>query len=179
MLDPFYPPPTVLVRATQRIAEFLSLSTLPLHIHEVVFGWFCYHFIYTTVSPLISAWAFPAVYPHLSRRTTIGWNIRVTSFIQSSFIVAFALSVIWSDNERREMDWMGRIWGYTGATGAVEAFAAGYFLWDLIASIKHLEVLGLESLAHAVSALLVTSLGFVSHSPIKAIEFSIIQSRVC
>ncbi|CZT07730.1 uncharacterized protein RCO7_11221 [Rhynchosporium graminicola] len=47
------------------------------------------------------------------------------------------------------MDWAGRIWGYTGAGGAVQGFAAGYFLWDLIASIIHLNVLGWGSLAHA------------------------------
>jgi hypothetical protein len=61
------------------------------------------------------------------------------------------------------MDWVGRIWGYTGAGGAVQGFAAGYFLWDLIASIVHYNVLGWGSLAHAISALLVTSLGFVSY----------------
>ncbi|TVY75981.1 putative TLC domain-containing protein [Lachnellula suecica] len=46
--------------------------------------------------------------------------------------------------------------------GAVQGFAAGYFLWDLTASMVHLDVLGWGSLAHAVSALLVTSLGFIS-----------------
>jgi hypothetical protein len=74
------------------------------------------------------------------------------------------LVVIWTDKERKEMDWVRRIWRYTGAEGAVQGFAAGYFLWDLVASIVHLKVLGGGSLAHAVSALLVTSLGFVSYS---------------
>lgn len=60
------------------------------------------------------------------------------------------------------MDWAGRIWGYTGAMGLVQALAGGYFVWDLIASIVHFNELGPGSLAHAVSALLVTSLGFVS-----------------
>jgi hypothetical protein len=165
MLDPFYPPPPILVRAIQPIADLLSLSTLPLHIHEVAMGWICYHFIYTTVSPIISTWLFPAVYPHLSARTTISWNVHVTSFVQSSLITVIALFVIWSDEERSEMDWAGRIWGYTGAGGVVQGFAAGYFLWDLVASIMHLNVLGWGSLAHAVSALLVTSLGFASFPP--------------
>jgi hypothetical protein len=94
----------------------------------------------------------------------INWNIHFTSLIQSSFITAFALFVIWRDEERKEMDWAGRIWGYTGAGGAVQGFAAGYFLWDLIGSIVHFNVQGWGSLAHAISALLVTSLGFVSYS---------------
>jgi TLC domain len=85
-----------------------------------------------------------------------------TSFIQSSIITTFALFVIWSDEERRELDWAGRIWSYSGAGGVVQGFAAGYFLWDLVASVMHLDVLGWGSLAHAVSALVVTFLGFVS-----------------
>jgi hypothetical protein len=44
----------------------------------------------------------------------------------------------------------------------VQGFAAGYFLWDLGVSVRHVDVLGLGSLAHAISALLVTGLGFVS-----------------
>lgn len=165
MLDPFYPPPPILVKAIQPIADQLSLSTLPLHIHEVVIGWICYHLVYTTISPIISTWLFPAIYPHLSARTTVSWNVHVTSLIQSSLITIFALFVIWSDEERSEMDWAGRIWGYTGAGGVVQGFAAGYFLWDLVASTMHLNVLGWGSLAHAVSALLVTSLGFASFLP--------------
>ncbi|KAH6664592.1 hypothetical protein B0J14DRAFT_681700 [Halenospora varia] len=58
------------------------------------------------------------------------------------------------------MDWAGRIWGYIGAGGAVQGFATRYFLWDLIASIVHVNVLGWGSLVYAISALLVTSLGF-------------------
>lgn len=163
MLDPFFSSPTILVTAIQPMVDYLGLSTLPLHIHEVILGWTCYHLIDTIVSPVVSTWLFPSIYPRLPARTMISWNIHVTSFIQSSFITAFALFVIWRDEERKEMDWAGRIWGYTGAGGAVQGFAAGYFLWDLIASIMHLNVLGWGSLAHAVSALLVTSLGFVSN----------------
>lgn len=162
MLDPFFPPPRILVNAIQPIADYFGLLTLPLHVHEVLFGWTCYHLIFTSVSPVVSTWLFPTVYAQLPARTTINWDIRVTSCIQSSFITAFAFLVIWTDEERKEMDWVGRIWGYTGAGGAVQGFAAGYFLWDLVVSIVHLRVLGWGSLAHAVSALLVTGLGFVS-----------------
>ena len=164
MRDPFFPPPLSLVKAIQPIADYSGLSTLPLHVHEVIFALTCYHLIDTIVSPVVSTWLFPSVYPQLPARTKINWNIRVTSSIQSSFITAFALFVIWRDEERKEIDWVGRIWGYTGAGGAVQGFAAGYFLWDLIASTVHLDVLGPGSLAHAISALAVTSLGFVSYS---------------
>lgn len=59
-----------------------------------------------------------------------------------------------------------RIWGYTGALGMTQAFAAGYFIWDVKISATNVGLLGWGSLAHAVSALLITSLGFVSFAPL-------------
>lgn len=44
----------------------------------------------------------------------------------------------------------------------VQAFAAGYFAWDLSISIYWINILGMGSLAHAVAALTITMLGFVS-----------------
>ena len=164
MLDPFLPPPRILVNAIQPIASYFHLPTLPFHFHEIILAWASYHLICTIVSPALSTRLFPSVYPKIPARTKINWDIRVTSLIQSSFITTFALLVIWKDEERQRMDWVGRIWGYTGAGGSVQGFAAGYFLWDLIVSIVHLKVLGWGSLAHAISALLVTSMGFVSYA---------------
>lgn len=54
-----------------------------------------------------------------------------------------------------------RVWGYTGATGMVQGFSAGYFLWDLVMSAKDLDVHGPGSLMHAASAVAVSLLGFV------------------
>lgn len=59
------------------------------------------------------------------------------------------------------MDWKARVWGYTGAGGLIQGLACGYFVWDLYVSIRYVGVFGLGLLAHAVSALLVFSLGFV------------------
>ncbi len=84
--------------------------------------------------------------------------------VQSCFINAVALWVIYNDKERMQMDWRQRVWGYTGAGGMVQGFAAGYFLWDLLASIKDVDVHGWGALAHAASALVVSSLGFVSQA---------------
>ena len=62
------------------------------------------------------------------------------------------------------MDWVARIWGYTGAGGMVQAFSAEYFLWDLMVSIVHLDVSGWSSLIHAICALVMVGFGFVSYS---------------
>lgn len=171
MRDPFISPPKLLSEAVQPIADCLGLLTLPLHIHEVLFSWACYQFIFTIVSPTISNWLLPSIYARFPARTKVNWNVHVTSFIQSTFITSFALFVILRDEDRKKMGWVGRILGYTGAGGAVQGFAAGYFLWDAVASIMHLKVLGWGSLIHAVSALLVTSLGFVRYFPFTPLLF--------
>ena len=44
----------------------------------------------------------------------------------------------------------------------VQGFAAGYFLWDLAVCAGNVEVHGPGALMHAVSALAVSLLGFVS-----------------
>ena len=66
------------------------------------------------------------------------------------------------DEEMSGTGWRGRIWGYSGAAGFVQAIAAGYFAWDVTVSAGWLEVLGIGSLMHAVAALVITMMGFVS-----------------
>lgn len=171
MRDPFLSPPTFLVSLTRPLASYLSLSTLPLHIHEVLFGWASYHLLFTTISPFLSSRLVPGIYNKLNARQKVNWNVRVVSLIQASFINAAALYVIFNDAQRNEMDWRGRIWGYSGATGMVQGFAAGYFLWDVSVSILYLRILGLGSLAHAISPLVVTCLGFVSIQLIQCFLF--------
>lgn len=55
-----------------------------------------------------------------------------------------------------------RVYGYSGACALVQALATGYFLWDLIVSTLHIKTFGVGMWFHAVSALWVFSLGFVS-----------------
>lgn len=55
-----------------------------------------------------------------------------------------------------------RVYGYTGGGGLIQAFAGGYFLWDLVVTVQNVRVFGVGMLFHAISALCVFSLGFVS-----------------
>ncbi|KAL8954217.1 MAG: hypothetical protein Q9193_007330, partial [Seirophora villosa] len=64
------------------------------------------------------------------------------------------------DDERTHMDWKERVWGYTGGGGMIQAFATGYFLWDLQICLRYFGVFGIGLLMHAVAALVVFSLGF-------------------
>lgn len=54
-----------------------------------------------------------------------------------------------------------RVWGYTGASGMVQGFSAGYFLWDLMTGVMDVDIHGWGVVAHATSALAVSGLGFV------------------
>lgn len=87
---------------------------------------------------------------------------------QALFINSVALWVIFTDPQRavQNGDWRERLWGYNGAGGMVQGFAGGYFLWDVVVSVEHLDVMGVSSLIHAISALGVTCIGFVSPSPL-------------
>ena len=163
MLDPLIPP-SALVQTLHPLSSSLHLKTFPLHAHEILISWASYHVIGSTVAPIVSKWLFPESYPSWSAKTRLNWNARLVSLIQSSFISSVALYVILNDRERKDTDWKGRIWGYTGAQGMVQGFAAGYFLWDIVVSVRYLEIFGPGSLVHALSAFCITMLGFVSHS---------------
>lgn len=69
--------------------------------------------------------------------------------------------MIFADKERAGWSASQRVWGYTGATGMIQAFSTGYFLWDLMTGVLDFDVHGPGVVAHAVSALAVSGLGYV------------------
>ncbi|KAI1650560.1 DUF887-domain-containing protein [Daldinia loculata] len=161
MRDPFpIPPIPALSKAVQPWADYLGLPTLPLHIHEVLLMAALYFFIGTVVSPFLSSRIFPTKYTALPRSKRLSWDVHVVSFVQSTTINILALWVMFVDEERKNMDLQERVWGYTGGAAMIQALAAGYFLYDLIITVAHLEIFGLGMLAHAISALAVYSFGF-------------------
>lgn len=161
MKDPL-PAPSFFVDLTKPIAEKLSLTTLPYHAHEVVLGYLWYSFILYYLSPTLSRLICPKTYQGFNKRTRLNWDIHWVSMVQALFINSAALLVIFYDSERKEMDWKGRLWGYSPASGMVQGFAAGYFVWDLQVSAQYIAVSGPSALLHAIGALAVTCIGFVS-----------------
>lgn len=162
MKDPFpLPLPAALGRAAQPLSTYLSLTTLPLHIHEVIFAFILYTFIQQVVSPWLSPIICPRVYPKLNTRSKLNWDVHVVSFTQSCLICGLSFWIMAFDEERKDMSWLERVHGYTPAVGMVAAFGCGYFLWDLMVTLLHIDIFGVGMLAHAVSAITVFSLGFV------------------
>ncbi|KAK3080578.1 hypothetical protein LTS18_000118, partial [Coniosporium uncinatum] len=171
MRDPFQlSAPAALQRATQPLADYLSLTTLPLHAHEILLAFAFYEFIRSVLSPFICPILFPRTYPSLAPRTKLNWDVHVVSFFQSIIVCILALWVMRDDEERHDMDAGGkyfaeggfreRVWGYTGASGLVQAWACGYFLWDFWMCARYVGVFGWGMLAHAVAAVAVFCLGF-------------------
>ncbi|KAF2840204.1 DUF887-domain-containing protein [Patellaria atrata CBS 101060] len=161
MLDPNpIANPSILVHLTEPIAEYLSLKTLHLHSHEVLFAAGMYHLICRFVSPFLSNLICPSIYSKLNPRTRINWDVHVVSFVQSTLISVMAFWIMLYDDDRSEMNWRGRVYGYTGSLGLLQAFAAGYFLWDFFISTYYVGIFGIGLWFHALSALSVYTLGF-------------------
>ncbi|KAF2157195.1 DUF887-domain-containing protein [Myriangium duriaei CBS 260.36] len=161
MRDPFpFASPQFLQDATTPFARATGLTTLPLHIHEVIFSILLYTFIGVSVSPWLSRLLCPRSYPRLDRRTKINWDVHVVSLFQSVFICGLALFSIFGDPERKTWGWEERLWAYTGFDGFMTSMACGYFIWDLFVTAYYINIFGWGMLAHAVAATAVFSLGF-------------------
>ncbi|KAH9224637.1 TLC domain-containing protein [Leptodontidium sp. 2 PMI_412] len=160
MLDPFFAPIPILTEAVKPLCDYLSLKSLPLHIHEILFAFGFYHIIFEYLAPPLSSWFLPKQYKQLSYESKLRWNMHCASMVQCCNITMLALWTIYSDNERRNMNLEERMWGYTGAAALVQALATGYFLFDLVVMVRYLDVFGLGMLAHALSCLITYTLGF-------------------
>lgn len=162
MKDPFFIAPIpALSEWVRPFAERFHLTVLPQHIHEVLFATLMYTFVHLVISPWLSMKYAPKQYPtHRGKRAS--WDAHVVSLFQSTLINILALWCMYADEERKTMDWQGRIWGYTGASGMIQSLAAGYFVWDFITTLLFVDVFGFGVLVHATSALLVYSFGYVS-----------------
>ncbi|KAH9862615.1 hypothetical protein IAQ61_010033 [Plenodomus lingam] len=161
MHDPFpLPPPKALVPYVQPVADYLNMKTLPLHFHEVMIAFALYEAINRYLAPAFSRFLFPRIYPSFNARTKLNWDVHIVSFVQSTLICGLALWVLRADDELRQMDTIERVYGYTGASGLIQAFAGGYFLWDLVITVQNVRIFGIGMLFHAICALCVFSLGF-------------------
>ncbi|EMD00457.1 hypothetical protein BAUCODRAFT_62246 [Baudoinia panamericana UAMH 10762] len=165
MRDPFpIPPPPALVSAVKPLADSLSLSTLPIHAHEVIFAFAFYTFICTVVSPLLARTFCKQRYESFTKRTRVNWDVHTVSFFQACIIDAFSLYIILSDGERKAWRdperYEDRIWSYSGMAGLCQSFALGYFLWDLVICAWRIDIFGWGMLAHAISAVSVFALGY-------------------
>jgi hypothetical protein len=143
------------------VVDPLGLQALPNHIQEIAFAFILYHTIFTYLAPWVSMRCFPQSYRTLDRRGALDWNLQCVSLVQSLLICGLALWTL-AKLDGTKLTAAQRIWGYSPLTGTVQAFAAGYFLWDLSMMTQHLQDLGWPMFVHALSCFTVYMLSFVS-----------------
>ncbi|OQO14641.1 hypothetical protein B0A48_00022 [Cryoendolithus antarcticus] len=143
------------------LSRALHLHTLPLHANALLLSALTYQTLFSLISPPLSRQLAPKSYPSFPLKTRLNWDTRVTGLVQAVFICTAALRVIASDPTRVGSTWETRLWGYSPAAGKVQAWAAGYFLWDILISARWVDMYGPTALMHAVAAFVVTMIGFV------------------
>src|ERR1700761_846230 len=158
------PPVSILQKQSQPLADTFGLQALPLHIHEIALAFTLYHVIFTYLAPHVSNWWFPHHYNKFGRLMILEWNLQCVSMVQSILICVLGLWVVRYDIDRQQTSPEARVWGYSGSAGSVQAFATGYFLWDLMVTLQPLDDLGLPVLIHAFGCLAVYMIGFVRPS---------------
>jgi hypothetical protein len=156
------PPIAPLQNFLRPAADVLGLQALPLHVHEIAIAAILYHVIFRYLAPWLSVWLLPNRYRRFTPKEILDWNLQCVSMVQSIVISILAVRYLTNDNTGTSMSPEARVLGYSGAAGSVQAFATGYFLWDLIICVKNFDNIGLPVLIHAISCLIVYSLGFVS-----------------
>ena len=144
------------------LANHLNLETFPPHANQVIATAAIYQGLFSVVAPVISKQLLPEQYQKFSPETKINWSVRITSLVQAVFICAKALHVIFTDPSRPEATASQRLWAYSRQSGDVQAYAAGYFLWDIYVSTRFASQYGSSASIHGIAALIITMIGFVS-----------------
>ncbi|KAK4554962.1 hypothetical protein LTR86_008110 [Recurvomyces mirabilis] len=142
------------------LANRLHLQTFPLHANQILTTAGIYYGLYSVVSPAVSRWLAPKTYKHLSKSSRANWDARAVGFAQAIFISYHALNVIFTDPTRPNATAHQRLWDYSARVGKVQAYAAGYFLWDLYVTSRYAGQFGPSAAAHAFCGLLITMIGF-------------------
>lgn len=144
------------------LANHLNLQSFPFHAEQIVTSAGLYQGLFSVISPVASRWLAPDTYNKLPEETRVNWDSRVVGFVQAAFISYQALSVIFTDPSRPDATVHQRLWGYSARVGKVQAYLAGYFLWDICVSTRYMSQYGFSAIVHAVCAFLITMVGFVS-----------------
>lgn len=125
------------------------------HWHEI-FGSFLFYLTVQWLSPIVATRYMGDTYKQLSRKVRINFDIHVVSMVQC--IVSLLLVIpTWNQPSwsYTATDAAGRVLTYYPYGGMVTAVTVGYFVWDLLVCLQHLQLFGAGFLFHAVAALVV------------------------
>ena len=146
----------------QRACETANLPLLSTYWPGILGTFSVYQIIYAGIGPWLSTTFFPKAYPSLRGKKKLDWDENVVSLIQAIVLCAFAGQVVLSDEERQNMNWQERVWGYTKPAAMVLTIANGYFYWHTMMMIRHRDVFGWAMVAHGLAVSFLMTNGYVS-----------------
>jgi hypothetical protein len=112
-------------------SEAVGLPYLPVHFVSLLRSlmlWWSLQLLSHSLSPYL----FPRTFSNMSTRTRIHWDLHVVSLIHSA-VVAPLITYFWLYMD----DKVDRIFGYQYELGQLYALPLGYFVWDVIVSLRY------------------------------------------
>ncbi|WFD25248.1 hypothetical protein MNAN1_000215 [Malassezia nana] len=108
-----------------------GLPYMSIHIMSIIRSLLLWHAI-QLLSHMISPKLFPQSFARMSGRTRISWDLHMVSFVHSIIVAPMALYFWLQIDESTD-----RLWGYDYTLGQVYALSLGYFVWDVIMSLRY------------------------------------------
>ncbi|KAJ6597184.1 TLC domain-containing protein [Mycena vulgaris] len=113
-----------------------ALPKLRPHLSVFLGSFALFNVIHLALVPIIGRLFFPS-WARMGSRTRNNWAVHICSQFHAIIIIPLALRCL----ALPELD-ADRAFGWTEASGTVQAVASGYFLWDSIDAIVNFEDLG-------------------------------------
>ncbi|KAA1087508.1 hypothetical protein PGT21_032737 [Puccinia graminis f. sp. tritici] len=134
-----------------RLAAILDLENLPEHYHVILLSTLACFLIQAISHSLISPRLFPTHYPQLSRFTKFNWDTRVVAWIHAFYATLIACYVLRNPALFSSIH-QDKLFGYHPTAMNYLSISTGYFLWDIIVSLKlTINRGGIGFLLHAIS----------------------------
>ncbi|PLW23306.1 hypothetical protein PCASD_10957 [Puccinia coronata f. sp. avenae] len=134
-----------------RLATHLDLHNLPEHYHVILLSTLGCFLIQALSHSLVSPRLFPAHYRHLSPYTKFNWDIRVVAWVHAFYATSIAFYVLRNPQQFLSIH-HDKLFGYDRQAMNYLSISTGYFLWDILVSLKlTLNRGGIGFLLHAIS----------------------------
>jgi hypothetical protein len=151
--------------------HYLNLPVLPSQLRLVTIWAIFYQVVYSVVAPLL--WKLldnPKSPPSRVKRPL--WYINIVSIVQSTVNSAASIYLLYHSEFRHGLTAQERILGYHRETSMVVVVATGYFVFHLFSAWSQRQFHGMFLVFHAICALLVSLIGFVSDHSFFLAHFS-------